>query len=317
LDLLTTTSPAYSDLYQRLDRGGVVILDGGTGTELERRGVSMDPEAWCGPATLDNLDLLEAIHQDYIKAGAGIITANTYASSRLMLGPAGFADKFEEINRAAIRAACRARDASGRSDVLVAGSLSHMIPLTKGTAKSDLARQPAPAEISSALQDLAQLHREEGCDLILLEMLYHPKRMAAAMDAASRTGLPVWAGFSVRRGDDGSVLSFAPEQDIPFEETVKILADFEIDAAGVMHTPSNLISDAIGILRDVFDGPLIAYPDSGYFKMPKWQFDEIIPPVDFCGFVKAWIEDGVQVVGGCCGLSPDHIAAITPLKRDP
>lgn len=98
----------YSRLKDRLDSGGVIILDGGTGTELERHGVPMDCHAWCGPATLDHLAVLEAVHRDYIAAGADIITANTYASLPLMLDPAGFGDKFEEINCAAIESAHRA-----------------------------------------------------------------------------------------------------------------------------------------------------------------------------------------------------------------
>ncbi len=68
-----------ADLERRLGDGGIAIFDGGTGTELERRGVPMDAEAWCGPATLEHLATLEAIHRDYIAAGADIITANTYA----------------------------------------------------------------------------------------------------------------------------------------------------------------------------------------------------------------------------------------------
>ena len=99
---------SYRETERRLREGNILILDGGTGTELERRGVSMNQDAWCGPATLDNVKLLEAIHQDYILAGADIITANTYASSRLMLEPAGFADRFAEINQTAVRAAHRA-----------------------------------------------------------------------------------------------------------------------------------------------------------------------------------------------------------------
>ncbi|MEJ2123156.1 MAG: homocysteine S-methyltransferase family protein [Alphaproteobacteria bacterium] len=84
---------SYEDLKRRLADGGIVILDGGTGTELQRRGVPMDAEAWCGPASLEHLSILEAIHRDYIAAGADIITANTYASSRLMLGSAGLDER--------------------------------------------------------------------------------------------------------------------------------------------------------------------------------------------------------------------------------
>ena len=98
---------SYADMEARLQASDVIILDGGTGSELERRGVPMNAEAWCGPATLDNVEELEAIHRDYISAGAKIITANTYASSRLMLEPAGYSDRPEEINRTAVHAALR------------------------------------------------------------------------------------------------------------------------------------------------------------------------------------------------------------------
>lgn len=306
---------SYADLERRLGEGGIIILDGGTGTELERRGIPMDPEAWCGPATLDHLDTLEAIHRDYIAAGADIITANTFASSRLMLDAAGLAAHFEDINRAAVRAAHRAREASGHPKVAVAGSLSHMVPLARGTAHPDLARVPGVAEMADAFGELAVLLVEEDCDLILLEMMNHPDRMPAAFRAAMATDRPAWAGFSARRGEDGRVLSFAPDKDIPFEETVRILADFDVAAAGVMHTPANVIADAIAILRDTFEGPLTAYPDSGYFKMPKWQFEHVIPPDELLEFAMGWVAGGVQVLGGCCGLSPKHIAAIAPLKE--
>jgi homocysteine S-methyltransferase len=145
-------------------------------------------------------------------------------------------------------------------------------------------------------------------------MMYHPDRMPPAFTAATETGRPVWAGFSARRGEDGRVLSFAADKDIPFEETVQVLAGFDVAAAGIMHTPCDVIGDAIAILRDAFDGPLVAYPDSGTLKMPKWQFEHIVPPNEFLEFATDWVAGGVQVLGGCCGLSPEHIAAIAPLK---
>lgn len=305
----------YGELERRLDVGDLVVLDGGTGTELERRGVPMNPDAWCGPANLEHAAVLEAIHRDYIAAGADVITANTYASSRLMLEPAGYGDQFEVINRIAVAAAHRAAKASGRDDVLVAGSLSQMLPVVKDQAITDLARVPSLDDMTKAFEELAALHRDEGCDLILLEMMRHPERAKAAISAATATGLPVWVGFSVRRGADGRILSFAQEQDIPFEDLVAVLADQDVAAAGIMHSPSDIISEAMAILRDVHDGPLLAYPDSGYFKMPHWQFEDIIAPDAFRHFAAEWIAEGVTIIGGCCGLSPEHIEAIAPLKE--
>ena len=304
----------YANIERRLNGGGIVILDGGTGTELERRGVPMDAGAWCGPASLQHLDTLVDIHRDYIEVGADVITANTFASSRLMLKEAGVTDQFVDINKSAVEAAQKARRASDRDDIVVAGSLSHMMPLVAGSDRSDLDLLPTAAEIADAFGELAELLKAEGCDLILLEMMYHPARMPPAFKAATETGLPVWAGFSVRRGDDGSVLSFTSEFDMSFEETIGVLDDFQVAAAGVMHSPSDVIGDANAILRKRFDGPLTAYPDSGYFKMPNWQFEDTIAPETFRAFAEEWVKDGVQIIGGCCGLTPAHIAALAPLK---
>jgi homocysteine S-methyltransferase len=301
---------SYAAIDERLRAGGIVLLDGGTGTELEKRGVTMDPSAWCGIAALENADILEAVHASYLAAGADIITANTYASSRLMLEPAGYADRFGEINRNAVAAAQRARESSGRRDAVVAGSLSQMCPMTPASDRADPDSAPPYSKIRDAFHELAALLADAGCDLILLEMMYDPRRLELAFEAALATGLPVWAGFSARRDAAGKVLGFAPDRSIPFDEVLAVLDSAEVQAAGAMHTPSDLIGDAIALVRRKFDGPLLAYPDSGYFRMPNWQFEAIIEPSTLVEFARTWIDDGVQIIGGCCGLSPDHIAAL-------
>jgi homocysteine S-methyltransferase len=300
----------YAELERSLEAGGVVILDGGTGTELERRGVSMDPDAWCGPASLHNADVLTAIHRDYIDAGARIVTANTYASSRLMLEPAGFGDAVAEINRTAVHAARRAREASGRDDVLVAGSLSHMCPLVQDDETPDRTRVPSPEALRAAFEELATLLAEEGCDLVLCEMVYDPERAPLLLDAAIASGLPVWVGFSARRGADGQMLGHAPDVDVPLAEVVKHLEGRPIAAAGVMHTASDLVAEALDVVRARFDGPLYAYPDSGHFRMPHWQFEAVIPPDALVAYARRWRAAGVQGLGGCCGLSPAHVRAV-------
>ncbi len=304
----------YAALRARLDKGGTVILDGGTGSELQRRGVPMSPDAWCGPATITHAATLESIHVDYIRAGADIITANTYASSRLMLEPAGLGDRVAEVNRIAVETALEARGKAGVRDVVVAGSLSHMVPIIAGTADFEPATVPDAARLSDAFNELATILSEAGCDLILLEMMYLPDRMTHALKAARSTSLPVWAGLSARRADDGAVVGFSPYDDIPFADLARLAAEAAVEVAGVMHNPSNIVADAIAIVRQEFDGPYMAYPDSGYFMMPDWQFVDIIPPAEFAAYASRWVADGVQVIGGCCGLSPAHISAIADLK---
>ena len=300
----------YDRLKRRLDAGEVVILDGATGTELQRRGVSMDPAAWCGPATLHNDALLTEIHADYIAAGAEVITANTFASSRIMLAPAGYGDRVEDINRRAVEAALRARDrAPAGAEVVVAGSLSHMVPLTGGTATVDYDNVPGDAEIAMAFDELARILAAAGCDLIILEMMYHPGRIRLALDAALATGLPVWFGLSARHGRQGGVVSFEQSEDLPLDEITDLIPDQGVDAAGVMHSSVDLTAEALRSVRRNYDGPLMAYPDSGYFEMPDWRFVDVITPERFEAYCRDWITSGVQILGGCCGLTVAHVEA--------
>jgi len=303
--------------YTALRIGEVRLLDGATGTELEKRGVPMSAGAWSGAAALEHSDVLEQIHVDYIDAGADIITANTYATSRALLELDGLGDKFEQINQASVRAAQRARERSNRPDVLIAGSLSHRGPIAEASATPDTDAAISLDDMAQALREQALLLRDEGCDLLLLEMMYDPARMPLVFQAAVETGLPVWAGFSARQDETGQVLGYGPGEDIPFEQIVSILNDWTVDVAGIMHTPSNLVGDALEVLRSTFNGPLMAYPDSGYFTSPHWQFVDVIEPAELRRYAETWIDAGAQVVGGCCGLSPEHIAALAPLKRGP
>jgi homocysteine S-methyltransferase len=83
-----------------------------------------------------------------------------------------------------------------------------------------------------------------------------------------------------------------------------------VRVAGVMHSNVNTIAPAIELLKQRWPGPLMAYPDSGYFRMPHWQFVDIIPVEDFVALNRQWIAAGVQVTGGCCGLGVEHINAL-------
>ena len=302
----------YHKIMTKLEKDEIILLDGGTGTELQKRGLEMAPGAWCGPVSLKNSDVLEQVHLDYIEAGADIITANTYASSRMMLREAGYEDQFEEINRIAIEAALSAREKSGRKDILVAGSLSHMVPVAEGT--DHVSKTTPPLEImEEAFEELAMLHKQLGCDLILLEMMKHPERIHAVMKGAQKTGLPLWAGFSFKEDDSGEVCCY-DDQNISVEEVLNAIPLESVEVMGVMHTSASLTGQIIEKLKHVWSGPLSAYPDSGFFKMPDWQFEKILTPSEFLEFSRQWHVNGVRILGGCCGLGPEHIQALSELK---
>ena len=103
---------AAEDIFGRIADGELVIIDGGTGTQLQAEGVPMDDVAWSARANLEHPDVVQRVHEEYIRAGAEVIIANTYAASRAALAPAGLGDRVAEANRSAVRAALRAREAA-------------------------------------------------------------------------------------------------------------------------------------------------------------------------------------------------------------
>jgi S-methylmethionine-dependent homocysteine/selenocysteine methylase len=307
---------AYSALMKRLRAGDIVLMDGPTGTELQRRGVAMDPAAWCGPATLGNDAVLTQIHLDYIQAGSEVITANTFSASKLMLAGAGLEQRSAEIVERAVAAALRARDAAPHPErVVVAGSLSHMVPVASGSAAVDPAMTPPQSAIADAFSDLAGNLKRFGCDLLILEMMYNPARVPLALAAAQATGLPVWFGLSARADAAGNLLSFDQLETLPLSRIIDLIPLQGIDAAGVMHTPAPLISAVEHELRGKYRGPLMAYPDSGYFEMPDWKFVDVLAEDRFERYCLEWLGQGVQLLGGCCGLTPAHISAAARARR--
>ncbi|MBM3573579.1 MAG: homocysteine S-methyltransferase family protein [Alphaproteobacteria bacterium] len=300
----------YQRLKKRLDLGEIIILDGATGTELERRGAPMDPKAWCGPATMQHHGLLTEIHADYIRAGAQVITANTFATSRVMLKAAGIGDRSVEISRRAVEAALKAREATpGGAEVVVAGSLSHMVPVAAGNSATDPTSIPSDDELAAAFGELAATLKAAGCDMIILEMMYNPSRTPLALCAALETGLPVWFGMSARRRPSGQVMSFDHLGAYALDQIAGLIPATGIDVAGVMHTGAEIMGEALAAVRRRFVGPLMAYPDSGYFEMPNWRFVDVISPERLERFFGAWLQAGARAIGGCCGLTPDHIGA--------
>jgi homocysteine S-methyltransferase len=294
-----------------LAAGKTIVIDGATGTELERRGAAMHEKAWCAMATLTAPDLLRGVHEDYIRAGARLITANTFSTNRIMLEPAGLGPRFEELNRRAVDLALQARDRTDElGRVAVAGSMSHQVPIGSGADQRE-SRDVPPAEVAEAnFREMADLLVASGVDLILLEMMSDPELANAAIAAALATGLPVWVGFSVRPGEFSAPVAYA-RPDLGAAEMLDAISLEGVRVAGVMHSNVDTIIPTVELLKQRWSGPLMAYPDSGYFKMPHWQFVDIIPVDEFVTYSRKWVAAGVQIVGGCCGLGLEHIQALS------
>ena len=287
-------------LHDKIAAGKTVIIDGAMGTELESRGVPMDAKAWSGAALLTHPDVVRAAHADYIMAGAEVIIANTFAAGRQLLQPAGLADELERINRSAVEMARQARDAVATGPVAIAGSMCEWA----GGEMAEMGR------LTDAFTEQAELLADEEVDLIVLEMCSHPKRSALIVEVALATGLPVWLGLSCRKdAESGRLVGYDPPH-TDFDSLVAELSGAGVGLINIMHTSIGDTSAGNSAVQRHWPGPLGAYPESGYFAMPNWQFVDIIEPADLVNETRTWIESGAQIVGGCCGLSVSHIKAL-------
>jgi len=303
MDEKTLTSQLYGPpwLHEKIAAGKLVIIDGPMGTELEARGVPMNDKAWSGPALLSHPDVVRAIHADYIAAGAEVIITTTFSTGRHALAQAGLSDEFARINKGAVDAAIQARDDSGHSHVAIAGSMCPW--LDSGTT---LPLQ----QLADEFQEQAEMLATAGVDLIALEMCSHPDYSRLIAEAAVATGLPVWLGLSCKQDTDtGVVVGFDPPY-ADFRQLILQLADSGASVMTLMHSTVDDTTAGLSVLQDIWQGPIGVYPESGHFVMPNWQFVDIIDPDDLVTSAHKWVENGVQILGGCCGLGVPHIQAL-------
>ncbi len=291
-------------LRERLaGRDAPLVIDGGMGTQLERLGAPMDARVWSARAIDSHPDLVRAAHEAFIEAGAEVIITNTFASGRHMLEPAGLGDRVADMNRRAVELARAARDRYPDRPIAIAGSICEW------TSADDPDWHDAAA-IRESVREQAALLADAGVDLIALEMCEHPEFSAAAVESALETGLPLWIGVSARQFQEQDFVSVFDHAERPLEPLIEALCDYPAMLVNVMHTPVPDVAPALEIVRRHWSGPLGAYPESGYFAMPNWQFVDIIEPADLVAAARDWIDGGVRLVGGCCGLGPEHIAAL-------
>jgi S-methylmethionine-dependent homocysteine/selenocysteine methylase len=285
----------------------IILLDGGTGTELERRGVAMDDAAWCALATASHPDLLRSIHEDYVRLGCDVITANTFASARHMMEQSGQGERTRDLLRRAVELAREAVQRAADQPVAVAGSISTMRPVARASDQRDEKVSLAAIPWAANLREAAETMAEAGADLLLLQMITDIDHGMVALEAARATGLPVWLGLSAKRRDH-RLVSF--RDDGPDFLT---LADHwtkqPVQAVGIMHTALPDMDESLDLLLARTQLPVMAYPESGYFRSPNWTF-AALDPEGFAAAALGWGRRGARILGGCCGTGPDHIAAL-------
>lgn len=282
-------------LQQRIDEKGTLILDGATGTELFKRGLESGdpPEMW----NIDHADRVKDMHGCYIEAGSDIILTNSFGGSSFRLKLHKLQDRAEELNCAAARVACEAVAESGRS-VLVAGSIGPTGELLQPMGNMTY------EEAVDAFEVQARGLIAGGADLLWIETMSDLDEVKAAYEGGRRASaeIPICATMSF----DTSARTM---MGVSAEFAVETLAKYDFAAIGA--NCGNNMPDTENVLKTMRernpDIVLIAKSNAG---MPQWVGEDLIydgTPEVMGGYAHRMQEAGVQLIGGCCGSTPEHI----------
>jgi len=304
----------YKPIQERLKSGQPVLMDGGVGAELVRRGVR-----WRKHGLQTDQGAVQKLHEDYLAAGADLLRTNTlqlnprvylnvFRNRKHMghIGAPGLAELVPELLCTSVRLAKQARAKAGReNDVAIAGVLS---PL-EHCYRPDLA--PAPEVARREHEAMARIFAEEKVDLLLLESMNTIAEAKAALAGGRAAGLPVWVSFVP--GPEGELLSRES-----LKEAVAAAQDGGAEAVLVNCAPPEDITNALGELKDYCRLPFGGFAHIGRFSPPSWKFDffpqftdiEEWPAQRYAAEAGRWRELGATLLGGCCGTQPAHIAAL-------
>jgi S-methylmethionine-dependent homocysteine/selenocysteine methylase len=287
-------------LTARLTRGEIVLLDGALGTELARRGVSTPLPLWSAQALLDAPDRVREIHEESIRAGADLVTAATFRTTPRALGKARIPDQADRLTALALQLAIEARSRAGSGrDVWIAGS---MAPL-EDCYRPDLMPEAETAE-REHLDQALRLERV-GAEILLVETMNSIAEAVAAARGARASALPVFVSFLCR--GPGEIWNGERLAD-----GVRALAPLRPDAILVNCVPPDMAASCLTTLAGATNLPIGCYPNAGAPDLDAgtWQFDPAWSPDRFAEASGEWVRVGAQVVGGCCGTTPEHVRAL-------
>lgn len=272
-----------SEQFQQKLKDGVLIFDGGFGTELYRRNffVNTSYDDLC----LTSPEVVSAIHQSYVDAGAEVLTTNTYNANSASLQQFGIADRAEKINHAAVAVARKA--AAGKPEILIAGSIG-----------------PAKAVHLPAVSDQVRFLNEGGADILIFESISSLEELRTALSAAECSQAAYVTSFVLNAEAelaDGSTFAEAKEL---------LLAAGNAPAAIGLNCgngPETTLEALEKIVHQT-EFSIIVQPGSGVPKSVDNRFMQMTTPEYFTTYSMRYLNLGARGLGGCCGITPEHIS---------
>ena len=282
------------EAFRELVKKGPVLLDGATGTNLQKAGmpVGVCPEQWI----LENSEVLIDLQKRYVEAGTDILFAPTFTASRIKLKEYGLEDHLEEMNRKLV---ALSKEAAKGTNALVAGDLTmtgeQLYPL------GDLMFE----ELVDVYKEQAKIIAEAGADLFVVETMMSLQECRAAVLAIREVcDLPVMV--SLTYNEDGRTLYGTDPV-----TAVVVMQSLGADAVGMnCSTGPEAMLEPIAKMAEYAAIPLLAKPNAGMPELIDGQTVFNVEPEEFAEVGKKLVEEGAAIIGGCCGTTPEHIRAL-------
>jgi homocysteine S-methyltransferase len=283
-----------------------LLADGAMGTVLYARGIFIN--RCYDELNLSDPGLILSVHEEYLQAGAEILETNTFGANRIRLARHGLAGKVREINEAGVglaRQAVSNQKAKQGSEGLVAGSIGPLGVRLEPLGKTSL------EEARAAFSEQMRILVDGGIDLLIVETMPALNEARVALEAAHSVApdLPVMVMVTV--DDEGSCLDGSSPQ-----QAAALLTEWGASAVGVnCSTGPTTVLTAIEAMRPATTLPLVAMPNAGMPRAVEGRNIYLCSPEYMASFARKAITAGVQIVGGCCGTTPNHIRAMRSAIR--
>jgi len=290
----------------------ITLLDGGMGRELKRIGAPFRQPEWSALALLQAPDFVARAHQAFVTAGADVITTNSYALVPFHLGEERFAAQGEAMAGLAGRIAREVATHAGR-DVAVAGSL----PPLFGSYRPDLYEDSRAQEILAPL--VAGL--EPYVDHWLVETQSAIAEIEAAAIGLRRSAKPVWFSFTLEDGAadaqtkprlrSGELVSAAVKRAVDLQAAAVLFNCSQPEVMGpAIDAARAALASATSTKIGVYANAFPPQPKDTEANATLHEVRTDLDPAGYVGFTEDWIRRGATIVGGCCGIGPEHIAAM-------
>ena len=313
-------------IIDRLNDGEHILMDGGTGSEVQRRGANVhvgatmesDLMCWSATSNVEFADVVQQVHQDYIRCGAELILSNNFWTTRSRLARIGLGDEWAKYARAGGENAVLARDRQD-PESYVAGTFApptfHGIT---GTSEPDVVTMGRDA-FREEVREQAAVLAGTGVDIMFPEFVAHIDDCVEMVDVCSDFDMPLFLSVRgiQRNGLMGSGESLA--------DLGRALEGMRVDAVMLMCCSPEAITAGLPILRETYHGPVGGYPNIGYNPMAPLGGrkhtglnilnTEGYSPSQLAEHAADWKDLGAQIIGGCCASGPEHTLAMRPLVK--